>query len=278
VTKRNIGVVKELWRYPVKSMLGEQVEHFVVGERGVAGDRAWALRNAESRHVMSAKKWPRLFGFRARYASDAAVGQEAIIRLPDRAEILTSDPAASAKLSAALGVELSLEAASAGKRARAEIDPATVFGDVPVEKVIPGFTAETLPDTFGLAGGSFFDSAPLHVLATGTLRHLHKIQGGTAKVDARRFRANILVETGPELERFVEDKWIDGILGVGELRVIDMKAALRCVMTTHPQDDLPRDLSILRTAAQHHEATLGVFASVKTAGIVRVGDPVFLLG
>ena len=55
-----------------------------------------------------------------------------------------------------------------------------------------------------------------------------------------------------------------------------MKPALRCVMTTHAQSDLPRDLSILRTAAQHHKATLGVFASIGAPGTIRVGDPVYL--
>jgi uncharacterized protein YcbX len=55
-----------------------------------------------------------------------------------------------------------------------------------------------------------------------------------------------------------------------------MKPALRCVMTTHRQEDLGRDLRIIRAAAQFHQATVGVFASVGATGTVRVGAPVFL--
>ena len=60
------------------------------------------------------------------------------------------------------------------------------------------------------------------------------------------------------------------------MKIVAMKPALRCVMTTHAQTDLPRDLSILRTAARHHQATLGVFAEIGAPGTVRVGDPVYL--
>jgi hypothetical protein len=52
---------------------------------------------------------------------------------------------------------------------------------------------------------------------------------------------------------------------------------LRCVMTTHRQADLGRDLRILRTAAQYHHHHVGVWASIGTAGTVRVGDPVVLV-
>jgi uncharacterized protein YcbX len=56
-----------------------------------------------------------------------------------------------------------------------------------------------------------------------------------------------------------------------------MRQALRCVMTTHRQGDLARDLRVLRTAAQHHQARVGVFASIGASGRVRVGDPVWLI-
>jgi hypothetical protein len=179
-------------------------------------------------------------------------------------------------VSAALGRIVRLERVDSTKRERAGIDPATVFGDVPVEKVQPAFTAATLPDDFGLARGTFFDSAIMHVIATGTLRHLARLAPGSV-FDPRRFRPSILVDTGDDADGFVEDGWLEGILEVGEtMRVIKMRPALRCVMTTHPQDGLAQDFAILRAAAFHHRANVGVFAAVGAPGKVRVGDPVHL--
>ena len=154
----------------------------------------------------------------------------------------------------------------------------TIFADVPVEQLLPNFTRQTLPDTFGLMRGAFFDSAPIHILASGSLEHMKRLCGGDSKLYPRRFRPNIFVDTGGTgAEGFVEDEWLEGTLEIGEtVKIIAMQPALRCVMTTHAQMELPRDLSILRTAAQHHKATLGVFASIGAPGTVRVGDPVYL--
>jgi uncharacterized protein YcbX len=77
---------------------------------------------------------------------------------------------------------------------------------------------------------------------------------------------------------FVEDGWLEGSLEVGDrVKIVQMRPTMRCVMTTHQQADLARDLRILRTAAQHHYNQVGVWASVGAAGTVRVGDPVVLV-
>ena len=185
---------------------------------------------------------------------------------------------ASPRLAEVLGRPVSLERAKPDERSRGELDPQTIFADVPVEQLLPNFTSETLPDTFGLMRGAFFDSAPIHILASGSLEHMKRLCGGDSKLDPRRFRPNIFVDTGGTgAEGFVEDEWLEGTLEIGEtVKIIAMQPALRCVMTTHAQMELPRDLSILRTAAQHHKATLGVFASIGAPGTVRVGDPVYL--
>jgi uncharacterized protein YcbX len=163
-------------------------------------------------------------------------------------------------------------------RSHAEIDPATVFGDVPVEQVKPGLTAATLPDSFVLPPGTFFDAANIHVLASDTLAHLRTLTEDDAQVDSRRFRPNSVVETAPRVEGFLEDDWLEGTLEVSEnVRIEQMRAALRCVITTHRQADLGRDLRILRAAAQHHQNPVGVWAAVGAPGTVRVGDPVVLL-
>jgi uncharacterized protein YcbX len=153
-----------------------------------------------------------------------------------------------------------------------------VFGDVPVETLKPGYTAATLPDSFALPPGTFFDAASLHVLASGTLAHLRTLTGEDAQLDARRFRPNILIETESGLVGFLEDDWLDGTLDIGEhARIVQLRPTLRCVMTTHRQAELGRDRRILRAAAQHHQAQVGVWASIGTPGTVRVGDPVVLV-
>jgi len=275
---RQVGVVRELFRYPVKSMLGEQLSEFEVTANGVLGDRAWGLREANGR-IASAKKWPNLFEFRAAYESPPTPAALAPVRitLPDGAVIRAGDADASARISAVLGRPIKLERARPDEHARGEIDPRTVFGDVGVERVMPQFTAATLPDSFGLPRGSFFDSAAIHLLATGTLAHLRSLIGEDARTDPRRFRPNIVIDTGADSDGFIEDTWLDGELRIGlTVRIVSMQAALRCVMTTHRQTDLARDPRILRAAAQHHSARLGVFAAIGAPGAVRVGNPVWL--
>jgi uncharacterized protein YcbX len=278
MSERQVGVVRELFRYPVKSMLGEQLDEFEVAANGVLGDRAWGLREANGR-IASAKKWANLFDFRAAYESPPRPMKLAPVRitLPDGDVVHADDSDASARIAAVLGRPITLERARPDEHARGEIDPRTVFGDVGVERVMPQFTAATLPDSFGLPRGSFFDSASIHLLASGTLAHLRSLIGDDARLEPRRFRPNIVIDTGSETARFIEDAWLDGELRIGNaVRIVALRAALRCVMTTHRQTDLPRDPRILRTAAQHHRAHVGVFAAIGAPGSVRVGDPVML--
>jgi len=279
MARRMIGKVSALARYPVKSMLGEQLDELHFTERGAIGDRAYALRELVTRQIASAKKFPRLFEFRATYDSAPAPGRAApvTIELPGGRKIHAEDAGASELISAALGRKVSLERAAAAQGELAGIDPATLFADVPVEKVFPGLTAATLPDHFALEKQSFFDSAVAHVLASGTLRHMAKLAAPGSVFDPRRFRPTIFVDTGERDDAFIEDEWLGGTLEVGDgVRIVAMRPALRCVMTTHPQEELPRDYAILRTAAFHHRANVGVFASVGAAGRIRVGDPVYL--
>jgi len=277
--KRQIGVVKDLFRYPVKSMRGERLSAVDIGAHGVIGDRAYALREANGR-IVTAKKWANMLEFSALYDAPPTPGALAPLRitLPDGRTVQAQAPDASAMLSEVLGRPVVLERAQSDQPSHAEIDPATVFGDVPVEQVLPERTAATMPDSFALPPGTFFDSGSIHVLASGTLAYLRTLIGADAQLDPRRFRPNIFVETALGGEGFLEDNWLEGTLEVGEsVQIVQMRPTLRCVMTTHRQADLGRDLRILRTAAQHHHDHVGVWASIGMAGTVRVGDPVVLV-
>ena len=95
--ERLVGTVGELWRYPVKSMLGSRVPEVLVTERGCLGDRAWALRDLVTGRIASAKRIPRMLEFRATYESEPTteVRGRARIETPDGRSISVGDPAAS---------------------------------------------------------------------------------------------------------------------------------------------------------------------------------------
>lgn len=279
MARRLVGRVSALARYPVKSMLGEDLDELDINERGTVGDRAYAMRELATRQIVSAKKFAKLFEFRATYEAPPAVGRVTPIKiaLPDGRTIHAEDADASAAISEALGRKVALERCEGVHNEHAGIDPANVFADVPVEKVLPGLTERTLPDHFALEKSSFYDTAVMHVIASGTLRHMAKLAAPGSRFDRRRFRPTIFVDSGDADDAFLEDEWLGGVLEVGDsVKIVSMQPALRCVMTTHPQEDLPRDYAILRTAAFHHQANVGVFAKVGAAGKVRLGDPVYL--
>jgi len=260
-------------------MLGTTVNEIFITERGGLGDRAWALRDVESGRIASAKKFPRLLEFRATYEVEPTPDEPGRVRIetPDGQALYPDDPDASRLISEILRRTLRFEN-QAQEEEKAGIDRTTVFGDVPVGEMKPDWTPETMPDYFQLMKNSFFEIGPVFVLASGSVEHLLKLQGGTALIDRRRFRPNLFVDTTPNTDRFIEDDWLGGTLAVGDTLTLDeFQPTLWCVTSTLAQEELPRDLSILRTTAKEHKGCLGVYASVRSPGFARVGDPVTLL-
>ncbi len=110
-------------------------------------------------------------------------------------------------------------------------------------------------------------------MTTATLDRLRELypQG---RFEVRRFRPNIVVQLASE-KGFAENTWVGGTLVIGTAVRLNITARCgRCVMTTLAQDDLPRDPGILRTAAQHNQVNVGVYAAVGRGGTIRRGDPV----
>ena len=250
--KRRIGTVQALWRYPVKSLGGESLDVAELTSRGIAGDRDWALRELERGGIMSARIWAALLHLRARRDASGVW-----IDLPDGRAVAVTDPQTPAILSELLKRKVDLAQVRRERLSQAELD-AVVRGDAyPPSR-------------------DFFDEDVLSLVATGTLAHLRNLQPDS-DFDLRRFRTNIVIDTGAENDGFIEDRWLGGVLEIGAVAMIHwMRPAIRCVITTHSQPDLPRDMAILRTAAQHHQAYVGIFAAVATPGSIRVGDPVLL--
>ena len=134
---------------------------------------------------------------------------------------------------------------------------------------------DTVTD-FDLPEGTLFDCAVVHVLTTATLDPLRALypQG---RFEVRRFRPNIVVDIANDGATFVENAWIGHTLAIGDaVRLSITDPCPRCVMTTLAQSDLPKDPGILRTAAQHNQVNVGVYASALQGGTVRRGDPVWL--
>jgi len=132
---------------------------------------------------------------------------------------------------------------------------------------------DTVTD-FTLPEETFFDCAMVHLLTTATLDRLRELypQG---RFEVRRFRPNIVVESASEEKGFVENAWIGHTLAIGDgVRLSITGPCARCVMTTLPQGDLPRDPGILRAAAQHNQVNVGIYAAVLRGGTIRRGDPV----
>jgi uncharacterized protein YcbX len=124
--------------------------------------------------------------------------------------------------------------------------------------------------------GTFFDAFPINLLTTASLEKMAQLNP-SAIWDVRRFRPNFVIETTDELEGLVEAGWSDRRLRLGEVELKLEIPCARCGMTTHPQKDLPKDPSVLRSIVKEANQNMGIYASVVTRGRVSIGDPVELV-
>ena len=283
-TPKVVGSIVSVWRYAVKSMLGEELNATEVSEGGLLGDRAYAIIDSSDGKVASAKnprKWPRLFDFRAALASAPRMGAKlppARITLPDGATVDTDQPDLHQILAQVLHREVTLGAIVPGAKNPGE-SAAQGAGPRKLEEYWPDIEGLEHRDTVtdcNLREGTFFDAAPVHLLTTATLDRLRLLYP-EGRFEARRFRPNLVVQTPTGELDFVENAWVGRTVAIGDaVRLSVTRHCFRCVMTTLPQGDLPQDHGILRTAAQHNRASVGVYASVLQGGKVRRGDAVRL--
>ena len=278
------GAVVSLWRYPVKSMLGEEVHAVPVTDRGLFGDRVYALRDGSDGKVATAKnprKWPNLFAFQATLMEPSNGGAKASavhIRFPDGTVITGEHRDINRALSSALNREVTLISTGRGHLPDAQ-SSAPASWTAKSEEYWPDLDGLDHRDTvtdFDLPVGTFFDCAPVHLLTTATLDALQTFypQG---RFESERFRPNIVVKPAGGEQTFAENSWIGHILAIGDdVRLSVTGPCGRCVMTTLAQGNLSADSGILRTAVQHNRANVGVYATVVRGGTVRRGDLVRL--
>jgi uncharacterized protein len=269
--QKSIGKVVSLWRYPVKSMMGEELNSSHMTERGLIGDRVYAIVDQRTGKVASAKnprKWEKLFDFRAAFI-DSLQSSDSIppvrITLPDGCQIFSNQGGIDHTLSKVLRREVTLMKASLEKPSYEEYWP-DIEGIAHREIV----TDEAMPSQ------TFFDVAVIHILTTSTINRLREFYPD-GRFEIRRFRPNIVIESKSEEKDFIENLWVDRKLMIGEEIVLKVIGpCTRCVMITLPQGDLEKDLGILRTVAKYNQVHAGVYASVVRSGIVRRGDIVQL--
>jgi MOSC domain-containing protein len=231
--------VAELWRYPVKSMLGERCEQAWLDRRGVAGDRLYAVRDNDGKlgSGKDSRRFRRidgLFGFSARY-----VGTVPVLTFPDGHQVRGDDPSIDEQLRAALG--------------RADLVLARE------------------------AAISHFDQAAVHLVTDASLSWLAARVAG-ARVDARRLRPNLLIRT-TRPTALIEDRWVGRTARVGGGPVLEFThGTARCVMVNKAQDDLPATSQVLRAVAEGNDLLLGIYARVVRSGPIKLGDELRLLG
>jgi uncharacterized protein YcbX len=265
-------------------MMGEELNAADVTQRGLLGDRVYALVDSSDGKVGSAKnprKWPNLFDFRATFIEPPRTSAKlppVRITLPDGTIITSEQSDLNQILSKVLKREVTLDATERGHEEVVESSSPNSW-TANAEEYWPDIEELDYRDTvtdFALPEGTFFDCAVVHLLTTASLDRLREIypQG---RFEVRRFRPNIVVEPSSGEKNFIENDWIGHTLALGdEVRLSVTGPCPRCVMTTLPQGDLPRDLGILRTAAKHNGANVGVYTAVLQGGTIRRGDPVRL--
>lgn len=276
--------IEQIWRYPVKSMVGGRVDSAEVGETGIVGDRTWAVRDQVRGGIRGAKVLGGLMQLSARYAGPD--GGPVVITLPDGRTVSTDDPDAAAVISAAIDHEVTLEPLHPPEDLE-HYRRGAAYHDDPMDELrsIFGRTEdEPLPDLSAFPPvifehesppGTYYDAFPLLLLTTSALRSLQEALPESA-IDIRRFRPSVVIDTGdepghPELE------WTERRIQIGDVLLETTIACPRCVMVTREiDDDTPRDRSILRHIVKDLGQNVGVYAKVLTPGTIRTGDPVLL--
>lgn len=278
-----LGEIRQIWRYPVKSMQGERLESVNVGPAGIPGDRGWAIRDEAAGEIRGAKKIGQLLEYSARYLSEPEEDKVGVaeITLPDGSRLLSDAPDAGRLLSEGLGQPVTLwplqPAARLDHYRRAEPlgDRAlrSIFALEPDEPLPVDFELPPVIRDFTTPPGTYFDAFPLMLVTQASLDELQRLAPDST-IDVRRFRPNFLIDTDSRSEGFVEKDWPGAQLRCGELIMNITMCGVRCIVTTRGFADLPRQPKIMRTLVREANQRLGVYAEIETPGAVRVGDSV----
>jgi len=280
-------VVKEIWRYPVKSMQGERLEASAITAQGIPYDRGWAVRDEKTQTIRGAKHLPKLLLCAARYLEGTSAGAvpHVEIALPSGECVRSDDPKVHAAISQAIGREVTLWPLLGAEETDHYRIKDEASKDVVAEwrRLFMLEPDEPLPDLDGFGPqllkelsqyvaprGTYFDAFPINVLTESSMRWLRQ-RAPQAHLDVRRFRPNFLL-SNDQVEGLVEDGWIGDELRIGAASIRITSRAPRCVMTSHALPDLDRDPTIIRTIIRELRSCFSIYAEVISPGLVRIGD------
>ncbi len=259
--------VGSLYRYPVKSMLGESVATLEVSQEGAAGDRRLALIDAETGRVASAKQarlWRKLLTCTA-----SLDGDRVRVRLPDGRQLTPGDADFDDALSELVARPVRVADRRPAGASLERADPEQVL-DQGLDAVVDAPLLELGEAT---PGDSFVDLAPLHVITTATLEQI-----GT---EGLRYRPNIVITTPPGHPAYTENDWTEQTFSVGTAQLRGMGATPRCVIPTLAHGDLDRAAHALRTPARENLVDsfglgrlpcAGAYFEVIAEGTISLGD------
>ena len=259
-----VGRVESLWRYPVKSMRGEELDEMFAGYAGVYGDRLFAFASSTS---------PKGFPFLTGREQTQMVRYQPRFRNPEKAARPVNQAEAEALSPlvnpiSASPAELSMDVETPDGKTFAIDDPALI------ETIRRGLE-EKHQLTLLRSDRAMTDCRPLSIFAVQTAKKLSEEVG--IDVDKRRFRANIYLDlTGSD--GFAEDEFVGRTLRIGAKVVVSILARdARCMMIVLDPDTAEKTPAILKQVAQGHEGKAGVYAAVLVEGTICKGDPVELL-
>lgn len=268
--------VRELYRFPVKSLGGEALREIGVSASGFAGDRLWAFRDIGRNEITSAKRSPLLLQISAR----SLEGGQALLSLPTGQSVRTDAPDCAEIISAFIGRPQKLfsqrPASDTAHYARAAVAPEQMESSL--REALALLPDEPLPDfskfpaeifQYKTVPGSYFDGAVIHIILASEMQRLQNTLPGVA-VSAPRFRPNIVLDDlGAPL---CATDLIGKKIQIGAVALSIDYMVPRCSMTTHQQDDLGKAPEIMRKLVRDWQNNFGVYGSVLKPGQIRIGE------
>ena len=292
-----LGKLKQIWRYPVKSMGGERVASAVINDSGLAGDRCWAIINAETNEIRHAKRWPELLNYRAtlRTGEDiqaSGFGEDVPdvnIHCPDGDVIVGRAPDAESSLSEKLGKQVRIASlVHPSNRDHYRLAEARTGESIAKEmqlldgEAFPDFSSSPEKLLAALADcvtppGTYVDAYPLHVMTTNSLQYL--TERGNVEAIKERFRPNLLIEPTEQLAEMTENAWLHQRVQIGEAILHIHSRTVRCSMPSREQQwcGIEAEMQMARAMVDHCDRHLGVNVMVEKGGIVSAGQELLLL-
>lgn len=258
-----VGTVGTLWRYPVKSMRGEELQEAFLGFAGVYGDRVYAFRSSAAPAgfpFFTAREQESLLQFRATFRDAARMAQpgnlEAAQALGPGVTPIYADPD-----------DVAVDVVTPDGETFAIDDPKLL------DRVRAG-ARDAHELSLLRSQRALTDCRPVSLFSNDTVAQLSEELG--EKVDKRRFRANIFADLAAG--GFSEDAFVGRVLQVGDkARITITDKDPRCKMITLDPDTSEPKPELMKVVARSHDGNAGVYGAVVVEGVIRPGDKIELL-